>query len=160
MRTRVIIYLLLLLSLSVSAQTKRALIIGLGEQQDKAWNKINGDKDVPFVQAMLKNAGFKSVMTLVNRQATKVGIVRAFKRMTASCKHDDVVYIHYSGHGQQMTDVHNDERDGLDECWIPYDACRKASASYHGERHLTDDEQNVYLNTICYKIGVKGNCRL
>ena len=65
MRTRVIIYLLLLLSLSVSAQTKRALIIGLGEQQDKAWNKINGDKDVPFVQAMLKNAGFKSVMTLV-----------------------------------------------------------------------------------------------
>lgn len=63
MRTRVIIYLLLLLSLSVSAQTKRALIIGLGEQQDKAWNKINGDKDVPFVQAMLKNAGFKSVMT-------------------------------------------------------------------------------------------------
>lgn len=156
MRTRVIIYLLLLLSLSVSAQTKRALIIGLGEQQDKAWNKINGDKDVPFVQAMLKNAGFKSVMTLVNRQATKVGIVRAFKRMTASCKHDDVVYIHYSGHGQQMTDVHNDERDGLDECWIPYDACRKASATYHGEKHLTDDELNVYLNAIRNKIGAKG----
>lgn len=156
MRTRVIIYLLLLLSLSVFAQTKRALIIGLGEQQDKAWNKINGDKDVPFVQAMLKNAGFKSVMTLVNRQATKVGIVRAFKRMTASCKHDDVVYIHYSGHGQQMTDVHNDERDGLDECWIPYDACRKASATYHGEKHLTDDELNVYLNAIRNKIGAKG----
>ena len=156
MRTRVIIYLLLLLSLSVSAQTKRALIIGLGEQQDKAWNKINGDKDVPFVQAMLKNAGFKSVMTLVNRQATKVGIVRAFKRMTASCKHDDVVYIHYSGHGQQMTGVHNDERDGLDECWIPYDACRKASANYHGEKHLTDDELNVYLNAIRNKIGANG----
>ena len=156
MRTRIITYLLLLLSLSVTAQTKRALVIGLGEQQDKAWNKINGDKDVPFVQAMLKNAGFKSVMTLVNRQATKVGIVRAFKRMTASCKHDDVVYIHYSGHGQQMTDVHNDEKDGLDECWIPYDACRKASATYHGEKHLTDDELNVYLNAIRNKIGAKG----
>lgn len=145
-----------MLSLSVTAQTKRAIIIGLGEQQDKAWNKINGDKDVPFVQAMLKNAGFKSVTTLVNRQATKVGIVGAFKRMTASCKHGDVVYIHYSGHGQQMTDVHNDERDGLDECWIPYDACRKASATYHGEKHLTDDELNVYLNAIRNKIGAKG----
>ena len=145
-----------MLSLSVTAQTKRALVIGLGEQQDKAWNKINGDKDVPFVQAMLKNAGFKSVTTLVNRQATKVGIVRAFKRMTASCKHGDVVYIHYSGHGQQMTDVHNDEKDGLDECWIPYDACRKASATYHGEKHLTDDELNVYLNAIRNKIGAKG----
>ena len=156
MKTRIITYILLLLSLSVTAQTKRALVIGLGEQQDKAWNKINGDKDVPFVQAMLKNAGFKSVTTLVNRQATKVGIVRAFKRMTASCKQGDVVYIHYSGHGQQMTDVHNDEKDGLDECWIPYDACRKASATYHGEKHLTDDELNVYLNAIRNKIGAKG----
>lgn len=156
MKTRIITYLLLLLSLSVTAQTKRALIIGLGEQQDKAWNKINGDKDVPLVQVMLKYAGFKSVMTLVNRQATKVGIVGALKRMMASCKHGDVVYIHYSGHGQQMTDVHNDEKDGLDECWIPYDACRKASATYHGEKHLTDDELNVYLNAIRNKIGAKG----
>ena len=156
MKTRIITYFLLLLSLSVTAQTKRALVIGLGEQQDKAWNKINGDKDVPLVQTMLKNAGFKSVTKLVNRQATKVGIVGAFKRMTASCKYGDVVYIHYSGHGQQMTDVHNDERDGLDECWIPYDACRKASATYHGEKHLTDDELNVYLNAIRHKIGAKG----
>lgn len=158
MKIRIFIYFLLLLSLPVQlhAQVKRALVIGLGEQQDKAWNKINGDKDVPLVQTMLKNAGFKSVTTLVNRQATKVGIVRAFKRMTASCKHGDVVYIHYSGHGQQMTDVHNDERDRLDECWIPYDAYRKASATYHGEKHLTDDELNVYLNAICNKIGAKG----
>ena len=156
MKTKIITYILLLLSLSITAQTKRALVIGLGEQQDKAWNKINGDKDVPFVQAMLKNAGFKSVTILVNQQATKVGIVGAFKRMTASCKHGDVVYIHYSGHGQQMTDVHNDEKDGLDECWIPYDACRKASATYHGEKHLTDDELNVYLNAIRKKIGPKG----
>ena len=156
MKTKIITYILLLLSLSITAQTKRALVIGLGEQQDKAWNKINGDKDVPFVQAMLKNAGFKSVTILVNQQATKVGIVGAFKRMTASCKQGDVVYIHYSGHGQQMTDVHNDEKDGLDECWIPYDACRKASATYHGEKHLTDDELNVYLNAIRNKIGAKG----
>ena len=156
MRIRIITYILLLLSLSVSAQTKRALVIGLGEQQDKEWNKINGDKDVPFVQAMLKNAGFKSVTTLVNRKATKVGIVGAFRKMAASCKQGDVVYIHYSGHGQQMTDVHNDEKDGLDECWIPYDAYRKASATNHGEKHLTDDELNVYLNDIRNKIGAKG----
>ena len=66
MRTKIITYLLLLLSLSVhvTAQTKRVLIIGLGEQQDKAWNKINGDKDVPLVQGILKSAGFKSVTQL------------------------------------------------------------------------------------------------
>lgn len=155
-RNVLLCFMMLMLSLSTYSQTRRALVIGLGQQQDKAWNKINGDKDVPFVQAMLKNAGFKSVTTLVNRQATKAGIVRAFKQMAASCRKGDVVYIHYSGHGQQMTDVHNDEKDGLDECWIPYDACRKASATYHGEKHLTDDELNVYLNAIRNKIGAKG----
>lgn len=71
MRIRIITYLLLLLSLSVTAQTKRALVIGLGEQQDKAWNKINGDKDVPLVQGMLKNAGFKSVTQLFIKIAKK-----------------------------------------------------------------------------------------
>lgn len=156
MKARLIIYLFLLLSLSVTSQTKRALVVGLGQQQDKAWNKINGDKDVPIVQGMLKSAGFKSVTTLVNQQATKAGIIGAFKRMAASCKQGDVVYIHYSGHGQQMTDVHNDETDGLDECWIPYDAYRKACKTYHGEKHLTDDELNVYLNAIRDKIGAKG----
>ena len=64
MKTRIITYLLLLLSFSVTAQPKRALVIGLGEQQDKAWNKINCDKDFPFVQGMLKSAGFKSVTQL------------------------------------------------------------------------------------------------
>ena len=158
MRIKIITYLLLLFSLSVpiNAQTKRALVIGLGEQQDKAWNKINGDKDVTLVQGMLKSAGFRSVTTLVNRQATKNSIVGAFKRMAASCKQGDVVYVHYSGHGQQMTDVHNDEKDGLDECWIPYDAFRKVSKTYHGEKHLTDDELNVYLNAIRTKIGARG----
>lgn len=155
---RIVTYFLLLFSLSmpINAQTKRALVIGLGEQQDKAWNKINGDKDVTLVQGMLKSAGFRSVTTLVNRQATKNGIVGAFKRMAASCKQGDVVYVHYSGHGQQMTDVHNDEKDGLDECWIPYDAFRKVSKTYHGEKHLTDDELNVYLNAIRTKIGARG----
>ena len=154
----IIVNMLFLLSVSLplQAQTRRALVIGIGQQEDKAWNKINGDKDVPLVQVMLKNAGFKSVTTLVNRQATKVGIVGAFKRMVASCKQGDVVYVHYSGHGQQMTDVHNDEKDGLDECWIPYDAYRKASKTYHGEKHLTDDELNIYLNAIRHKIGAKG----
>ena len=149
---------LLSVSLPLQAQTRRALVIGIGQQEDKAWGKINGDKDVVYVEAMLKAAKYKEVniTRLVNGQATKNGIVKAFKGLVSQCKVGDIVYVHYSGHGQQMKDVHNDERDGLDECWIPYDACRKASATYHGERHLTDDELNVYLNAIRNKIGAKG----
>lgn len=79
-----ILFYLQLLSLSVSAQTKRALVIGLGEQQDKAWNKINGDKDVPLVLGMLKSAGFKSVTQLFikiakNRTEKQVKVSLLFK---------------------------------------------------------------------------------
>ena len=55
-----------------------------------------------------------------------------------------------------MTDVHNDEKDGLDECWIPYDAYRKPCEKDRGEKHLTDDEVNYYLNAIRDKIGDSG----
>ncbi len=157
MKTRVIIFVICLLgTLTVAAQTKRALVIGLGQYMDSDWEKINGDKDVPYIYGILKEAHFKSVTKLINQQATKAGIVGALKNMSVSCKPGDVVCIHYSGHGQRMTDVHNDELDGLDECWIPYDAYRKASATYHGEKHLTDDELNVYLNAIRDKIGERG----
>ena len=73
-----------LLSVSVSAQTKRALVIGLGEQQDKVWNKINGDKDVPLVLGMLKSAGFRSVTQVFikiakNRTEKQVKVSLLFK---------------------------------------------------------------------------------
>ena len=154
----IIVILLLSVSPTLQAQTRRALVIGIGQQEDRAWGKINGDKDVAYVVEMLKGAMYKeeNITRVVNRQATKVGIAKAFMRLANQCKVGDIVYVHYSGHGQQMTDVHNDERDGLDECWIPYDACRKASATYHGEKHLTDDELNVYLNVIRNKIGARG----
>ena len=38
--------LMLFLSVLLHAQTKRALVIGLGQQEDTSWGKINGDKDV------------------------------------------------------------------------------------------------------------------
>ena len=50
-------------SLCLSPHRQRELWL-LGEQQDKAWNKIHGDKDVPLVQGMLKSARFKSVTQL------------------------------------------------------------------------------------------------
>lgn len=121
-------------TVGLTAQTRRALIIGVGQQEDKKWGKINGDKDVPFVEEILRNAKFKAgnIRKLVNRQATKAAIVDAFKSLAIQSKYGDVVYVHFSGHGQQMKDVHNDEKDGLDECWIPYDAYKRPCAKRHG----------------------------
>lgn len=151
--------LLVFSSVQLSAQTKRALVIGIGEQVDKSWAKINGDKDVPLVQQMLQKVGYTDIRTLVNKQATKAGIVTAFKKLTAQCAVGDIVYIHFSGHGQQVTDVNGDEgkKDGWDEAWIPYDAyLRYDEKRYKGEKHLIDDELNTLLTAIRNKIGDSG----
>lgn len=148
----------LFLSVQLSAQTKRALVIGLGKQEDKSWAKINGDKDIPYVQAMLKKAGYKDcdVITLSDSKATKAGIVNAFDNLTAKCMTGDIIYIHFSGHGQLVTDLDGDEDDGWDEAWIPYDAYLKFGEHDKGEKHLIDDEINAILTRIKERIGNDG----
>ena len=141
---------------SVLTPAKRALVIGIGEQMDKNWAKINGDKDVPFVKEMLVNAGYKDIHTLVNKQATKASILSGFKSLTNRCHIGDVVYVHFSGHGQQVTDVNGDEEDGFDESWIPYDAYLKYGKEDKGEKHLIDDEIYMLLTAIRKNIGEKG----
>lgn len=142
--------------LPIEAMTRRAVVIGLGEQQDKSWGKINGDKDVPLVFSMLKANGFSDIVTLTNARATKAGIVNAFNSLINRSKKGDIIYIQFSGHGQMMTDLNGDEKDGLDEAWIPYDAYLKYCPQDKGEKHLSDDEIAKYLTRLRSKIGSEG----
>ena len=148
---------LLVAPIGISAQTKRALVIGLGEQKDKSWPKINGDKDASIVKNMLLDAGYKEINTLVNKKATKARIVKEFQRLASRCCRGDVICVYYAGHGQQVTDIDGDEvGDEWDESWIPYDAYAKYGKNDRGEKHLIDDEVNVMLTAIREKIGVGG----
>lgn len=151
-----LVSLMLLGAVQMAAQTKRALVIGLGQQEDKAWAKINGDRDVPLVKEMLNAAGYKQIKILVNKQATKSAIIKAFGTLAKQCKQGDVVYVHFSGHGQQMTDREGDEKDGWDEAWIPYDAYMKYCKKDRGDKHLTDDEVGRLLDAIKSKVGDTG----
>lgn len=138
------------------AKTRRAVVIGLGEQLDKSWNKINGDKDVPLVVSMLKANGFGDIATLTNKKATKAGIINALNSLINRSQKGDIIYIQFSGHGQMMTDLNGDEKDGFDEAWIPYDAYLKYCPKDKGEKHLSDDEIAQYLSRLHSKIGREG----
>lgn len=132
------------------------MVIGLGEQLDKSWGKINGDKDVPLVATMLKSNGFTDIVTLVNSKATKARITNAFNSLINRSQKGDIIYIQFSGHGQMMTDMNGDEKDGMDEAWIPYDAYLTYCAKDKGEKHLSDDEIAQYMTRLRAKIGNEG----
>ena len=159
MKRKISSLLVLLLLVYVSpayAQQRHALVIGIGQYEDPRWGGIHGDKDVDYVLQMLLENGFQDVYTLRNEEATKSAIVSAFDSLCRSCGRGDKVYVHFSGHGQQVTDTDGDEEDGWDEAWVPYDAQPYYTSSYRGDNHLIDDEINTHLARIKKNIGPSG----
>ncbi len=159
MKQPLTILLFVLLSISVGA-TRRALIIGIGDYpQETGWKKINGDKDIPLVEETLTANGFQTanIVTLCNRQATCSAIKKELGSLISKSQKGDYIYIHFSGHGQQITDLNGDEEDGFDEAWIPYNAqYAYAKGKYEGQNHLVDDQLNQYLHRLREKIGANG----
>lgn len=152
--------LLLLASISTTAQNRYALLIGIGNYpQDSGWNSIHGDNDVSIIKTLLLEQGFieDNIIVLKNAEATKSGILSAMDRLRDNAQSGDVVYIQFSGHGQQVTDLNGDEEDHFDEAWIPYDAKKKyVVGEYEGQNHILDDELNKYLNGLRSKVGIRG----
>lgn len=143
------------------AQVNRALIIAIDDYPPEgSWRRIHAVNDVDLVVPMLQGAGYlkKDIRTLTNKQATKWAIVTAFRELTTVAGEGDYIYIHFSGHGQQMVDDNGDEPDGLDEAFIPYDAQRRYRKNvYEGENHLRDDELGNLLDNIRNSVGPDGN---
>lgn len=156
----VTVILLFSLMLQAYGQNRHALLIGIGNYpQESGWAVIHGDNDVFIIKQLLLEQGFEeeNVSILTNSAATKAGIMSALDELRRKSQQGDVVYIHFSGHGQQVTDLDGDESDHYDEAWIPYDARKKFEAGvYEGENHILDDELNLYLNGLRTKVGARG----
>ena len=158
------VFLMLLSTVILAAQERRALLIGIGEYPPGSeWTLVHGDNDVRIIREFLLGQGLRGecIETITNEKATKKGILSALERLTKIGGKNDAVYIHFSGHGQQVTDLDGDERDGFDEAWVPYDAWKKYVAGvYEGENHIIDDEINVCLKKLRAKVGAKGRITL
>ena len=160
MKRQLFILFALFFLFEVSNATKYALVIGIGDYPiESGWAKINGDKDVPVVKDMLLVNGFsqQNIVELVNDKATAAAIQKELSALVSKVKSGDVVYIHFSGHGQRVTDIHGDEEDGFDEAWIPFDAQFSFSkGKYEGENHILDDQLNGYLSQLRSNVGSSG----
>ena len=138
-----------------------AIVVGIGDYpEESGWNRIHGDRDVELVTGMLVRNGFagENIIRLTDAGATKEAIRNAFMSLSGRIKSGDRVYVHFSGHGQQMTDTDGDEEDGLDEAFVPYDAMKEYSAGeYEGENHISDDELYLWLSDIADAAGDAGH---
>lgn len=157
---RLLLLLLLVGTCLMSHAERRALVVGIGNYPAAGgWIKIHGDEDIPLVEEMLLVNGFKkqNIVALKNEQATCRAIKQQLEKLITTATKGDVIYIHFSGHGQQITDLNGDEADGKDEAFIPYDAQFSfKKGKYEGENHLTDDQLNSYLHRLRQRIGKEG----
>lgn len=164
-RILILISLLLTTQLHGLAQenhNKRALVICVTEQEDKSWGAINTSNDLHYVKSLLESSGYNDAAFLVGKNATKEGIVKAFRSLAERCLPGDLVYVHFSGHGQRVTDLDGDEElekkgDKFDESWVPYDAYQEYCEHDKGEKHLIDDEVAQLLSDVKSKIGTSGH---
>lgn len=161
MRFRLYLILVALLLFSAAnAQRKRAFLVGISHYDTALtsyqWNNINGVEDVNLLSPILKNQGFV-ITTLLDDQATFDNIVSQIAKFTNKTKKGDIVYLHFSAHGQPVEDLNGDEEDGWDESIVPIDAYKiYKKGFYEGQKHLTDDLLNKYVKKLRERIGPSG----
>lgn len=143
-----------------SMAAKRALLIGISDypvvsEVNASWNAIHGANDVNLLSPTLRKQGF-ILSELKNERATASAIRTSLKDLISSTQKGDLVYIHFSGHGQPFEDKSGDEVDGWDEAIVPFDAQMKFHKNYKGQSHILDDELEVSINKIREKVGPSG----
>jgi hypothetical protein len=130
----------------MTASARRALLIGIGPYP--ALPPLKGCvNDVRLMRAVLRDTfqfDDAHCIQLENEQATREAILAAFEQLIAATNTDDIVVIHYAGHGGQMTDREFDEPFGLDSTLQPWD-----TEGYRGDnRDITDDEIGILLDRL------------
>lgn len=146
---------------TAQAATKRALLIGISDygnsmEDPYKWANISGANDILLLSPLFSERGY-TITSLVDSQATHANITKALEQLAKDSKKGDMVYIHFSMHGQPFEDLNGDEEDGWDEALIPVDAeMLYAEGVYEGKNHLLDDELEVYFNDIRSKLGSEG----
>ena len=155
-----IIGLSFMVSIAGNAQRKRAFMVGISHYDTALtgyqWNNINGVEDINLLSPILKKQGFY-LTTLLDEQATYQNITKQLSTFTNQTKKGDIVYLHFSAHGQPVEDLNGDEEDGWDEAIVPIDAYKNYKKGvYEGKKHLLDDQLNTYIKKLRTKIGPSG----
>jgi hypothetical protein len=146
-------------SSSDEGPNKYALIIANGNYEESTrWPDLSSLQDVPILMEALIKKGFDESDIYVVRDANHLQIDSAFISFANLVSADASVYVHYSGHGQQIYDDNGDEVDGYDEAIVPVNApLMYTRGIYEGEYHIRDEQLGAYLDKIREATGPEGD---
>ena len=135
-----------------------ALLIGISDYYQlsrRPWPKLNTGQELDTLREILISKwGFSSddILTLKNNSATKQNIISSFRHhLIDNVKPGDIVFFHFSGHGQQIPDDNDDEMDGLDESLVPYDAIDRSVAA-GAKTNIRDDELGILFRELAERL--------
>lgn len=139
------------MSASPETGVRRALLIGIDEYQQENISKLQGCvNDVRLMKSVLEgNFGFdpSNITKIENEEATREGLLATLDGFVDQVGENDIVVIHYAGHGSQITDREGDEPSGYDSTIMPVD-----SPGWQGEnKDISDDEIHLRLAKLAEK---------
>lgn len=135
---------------------KFALLVGISKYQRKGvpgeWGNLNTGLELKLLQEVLTEK-FKfdpaDIAVLRDEKATRAGILSALRDLAARAGKGDVVFFHYSGHGNSIPDDSGDEIDGMDEALVPFDyVSTKGLAKDYLSNNIRDDEIGKILDEL------------
>jgi hypothetical protein len=136
----------LLLLLLAASQTVRADFYGLsiGIDQYKNVSSLDGAvNDAKIIADSLSKIGAKKVKLLLNEQASRDEIKKAWDELTKEAKNGDTIFFSYAGHGAQQNErIPNTEADGKDEFYVLPNFDVSGASTY--ERIMDDDLQDWF----------------
>ena len=153
-------------ALNAAAQAKRALLIGINHYAPpngdavviapgnhapdsrfapgRSWTNLNGPLvDVEAMRLLLENTyqfPEANVHLLIEKQATRRGILDALEGLAEETKPNDLVVVYYAGHGSRRLDTAS-SKNGFDETIVPSDA-------WKGVEDIRDKELAVSFNKL------------
>ncbi|MGH9969476.1 MAG: caspase family protein [Pyrinomonadaceae bacterium] len=137
---------------------KRALLVGIdkykrgSQEPNRDWWDLNTTYDIAVLKEILITKfqfDEKDILVLNTRErTTHKAIVDAFRDfLIKPTNKGDIVFFHYSGHGQQIPDDNGDEIDGYDESLVPSDYVSQKD----GSKNIRDDEIGTILDELKLK---------
>jgi len=145
---------------------KYALLIGITDYNETGFVSLDGPKnDLAIVKSVLLDRfGFKqkNITELMNNDSSHTLIKKAFLSYVGRLTKDDILYIHYSGHGSFTKDLNGDEekrkdhnrieKDGMDQTWVCSGSRQKIGGGDQIDQFdILDDEINEWVGALYEK---------